>query len=370
MSREQVVELIERAIAACVFPAATVEVGNSDGATWRQAFGTLVYPSQDPGASDPIAPNADRDVPVTTDDTVFDLASLAKPLSTATIAVQQILASELALDDLVSTCFAEWRGADRERATVRDLLEHASGLPARLVDRPPSTRREFEHEICAIRLEYELRAKSIYSDLGFILLGFLLTDVRRAPLAEQFSAIWSELQPASGEFLGPPVALPASVAPTVPLDDDERKGRVLSGEVHDSYAAALGRTLAGHSGLFGNAAGVGRFARAMLRGARGEGAASGPFSSAGVRLATTKTDVPASSRALGWDTMLPTSSCGEHLSPAAFGHVGFTGTSLWIDPRIDRYFVLLTNRAYGNGPIDQMRAVRRGFHDALASIDG
>jgi CubicO group peptidase (beta-lactamase class C family) len=76
--------------------------------------------------------------------------------------------------------------------------------------------------------------------------------------------------------------------------------------------------------------------------------------------------VPGSSRALGWDTMLPTSSCGAHLSPAAFGHVGFTGTSLWIDPVLDRYFVLLTNRVCGGGTSDQMQAVRRRFHDLVA----
>jgi CubicO group peptidase (beta-lactamase class C family) len=82
----------------------------------------------------------------------------------------------------------------------------------------------------------------------------------------------------------------------------------------------------------------------------------------------TKSTVPGSSRALGWDTMLTTSSCGTWMSPAAFGHVGFTGTSLWIDPLRDRYFVLLTNRACGGGTLEQMRAVRRAFHDTLADL--
>ena len=78
-----------------------------------------------------------------------------------------------------------------------------------------------------------------------------------------------------------------------------------------------------------------------------------------------KTDVPGSSRALGWDTMLPTSSCGTRMSAAASGHVGFTGTSLWIDPARDRYFVLLTNRACRGGTLEDIRTVRRAFHDAL-----
>ena len=150
------------------------------------------------------------------------------------------------------------------------------------------------------------------------------------------------------------------------MDDDPRRGRVLVGEVHDNYAAALAG-VAGHAGLFGSAAAVGRFGRAVLRGARGQDGPS-PFSPALVATMTTKSTVPGSSRALGWDTMLPTSSCGTRMSPAAFGHVGFTGTSLWIDPLRDRYFVLLANRVRGGGTLDEMRTVRRAFHDALGDV--
>ena len=149
------------------------------------------------------------------------------------------------------------------------------------------------------------------------------------------------------------------------MPDDRRRGRALVGEVHDDYAAALGG-VAGHAGLFGTRAGVGAFARAVLRGARGGSAGPAPFAPAMVAAFATKTTVPGSSRALGWDTMLPTSSCGERMSRRAFGHVGFTGTSLWIDPERDRYYVLLTNRVCGGGSLDDMRTVRRAFHDALA----
>jgi CubicO group peptidase (beta-lactamase class C family) len=141
---------------------------------------------------------------------------------------------------------------------------------------------------------------------------------------------------------------------------------VLVGEVHDNYAAALGGA-AGHAGLFGTAAAVGAFARTVLRAARGADEQP-PFSAALVREFTARSRVPGSSRALGWDTMLPTSSCGTRMSPTAFGHVGFTGTSLWIDPARDRYFVLLSNRVFGDGTIDQMRDVRRAFHDAAADL--
>ena len=92
------------------------------------------------------------------------------------------------------------------------------------------------------------------------------------------------------------------------------------------------------------------------------------ISNALVPLFTARSAVPGSSRALAWDTMLPTSSCGTRMSAQAFGHVGYTGTSLWIDPQRDRYFVLLTNRVYGGGTIDDMRTVRRAFHDALGDL--
>ena len=117
-----------------------------------------------------------------------------------------------------------------------------------------------------------------------------------------------------------------------------------------------------------NAAAVSAFARVVLRAARGDEHMSPPFTPALVRLFVTKSRVPGSSRALAWDTMLPTSSCGTRMSPSAFGHAGYTGTSLWIDPDRDRYFALLTNRARGEGSLDDMKAVRRAFHDALADL--
>jgi len=255
----------------------------------------------------------------------------------------------LRLDEPVSSFFDEWRGLDRVTVAIRDLLEHASGLPARLVDPPGSGRREFEHDICSIDLEYEPRTRAIYSDLGFILLGFIVADRSGRPLDGQFA-------------LTPDAKRRA--APTIALDEDLRRGQLLVGEVHDNYAAALGG-VAGHAGLFGSAADVGRFAQTMLRAARGDTNQEPPFLPGLVRLFTTRSTVPGSSRALGWDTMLPTSSCGTRMTAAAFGHVGFTGTSLWIDPGRDRYFVLLTNRVCGGGTIDQMRDVRRAFHDAL-----
>ncbi len=266
----------------------------------------------------------------------------------------------LSLEARAGSFFPEWRGTDRAAVTVRDLLEHASGLPARLVDPPPGGPREFEHDICTMPLEYAPRSRSIYSDLGFILLGFI---VRLKPDTTDIGGV--RLQRDLTFTLDPDRRRVA--APTLPMDDDVRRGRLLRGEVHDNYAAALGG-VAGHAGLFGSAPGVGAFARTVLRAARGDEKLPPPFSPALVTLFTSRSSVPGSSRALGWDTMLPTSSCGTRMSSAAFGHVGFTGTSLWIDPPRDRYYVLLSNRACGGGTLDEMRTVRRAFHESVHDV--
>jgi CubicO group peptidase (beta-lactamase class C family) len=336
---ERAREVIRRGIDRKTFPAAVAEVGEAAGVQWRESFGTLSF---EPGAAN------------TAEDTLFDLASLTKPIATATTAIELAAASALALDQPLSQLLPEWQGDDRDQAVVRDLLEHSSGLAARLLEQAPEGRREFEHEICTMRLEYPPRAKSIYSDLGFILLAFIVEDTGRDSLAGQFDRVADRMQ-LDSSMLGfkPSSEVRRRAAPTWPLDEDRRRGRLLVGEVHDNYAAALGG-VAGHAGLFGTAEAVGRFARAMM--ARPEL----------IALMTTRSAVPGSSRGLGWDTMLPTSSCGSFLSPAAFGHVGFTGTSLWIDPSLDRYFVLLTNRACRGGTIEEMQTVRRAFHDAAA----
>jgi CubicO group peptidase (beta-lactamase class C family) len=353
MSSDAAERVIRDAIAARVFPAAAAEAGASAGPLWAVAEGALTF---DSGSQ------------ATELHTPFDLASLTKVIATTSVVMQLVAEQRLRLDERLATCFDEWRGADREMVTVRDLLEHASGLPARLVDPPPQGRREFEHEICAMPLEYTPRERSIYSDLGFILLGFVAADRGGESLAAQFDRMTSgtdttherityDLRPAARR----------KAAPTLPMDDDARRGRMLIGEVHDHYAVALGG-VAGHAGLFGTAPSVGAFARVVLRAARGDTGLAPPFSATAVAQFTARGTVGGSSRALGWDTMLPTSSCGTRMSASAFGHVGFTGTSLWIDPARDRYFVLLTNRACGGGTLDEMREVRRAFHDALGGF--
>ena len=155
--------IIERAIRRHAFPAAAIEVGRASSVLWRQSFGRLAY-----------APDA----PATTDATVFDLASLTKVIVTTTRAMHAVEAGRLRLDDCVADCLHDWRGSDRDAVTIADLLEHASGLTAYLpFFRDHRGRADFERAISTMPLEYAPRTRAIYSDLGFILLGFVVEDV-------------------------------------------------------------------------------------------------------------------------------------------------------------------------------------------------
>ncbi len=151
-----------------------------------------------------------------------------------------------------------------------------------------------------------------------------------------------------------------------PTEQDPWRGRLLVGEVHDENAWALGG-VAGHAGLFATARAVGQFSQAMLRQFRGDT----PLAQASTfRRFTTRSTVPHSTRALGWDTMKSSSSCGGRMSAAAIGHTGFTGTSLWIDPAVDLYAVLLTNRVCPSRDNQAILNVRPRFHDAVMEAMG
>ena len=329
--------IIERAITDRAFPAAVVETGTRERVVWRQAFGTLTY---------------EADAAPAREDTIFDLASITKVIATASISMRAVKEGRIALDDRVATRLPDWRGPDREQVTILDLLEHASGLTAYLpFFRDHRGRAEFERAICTMPLEYAPRSQSIYSDLGFILLAFILEDAYGRPFADVFTEL-SGLK-TGDPFFNPPRELRDRCAPT---ELDLWRGRLLQGEVHDENCYALGGA-AGHAGLFGTAEAVGDFARTVLN----------AFGDRTLERFVRKSTVPGSSRALGWDTMLPTSSCGTRMSPRAIGHTGFTGTSLWIDPERDLYVVMLTNRVHPSRENNQIQPVRRAFHDAVVS---
>ena len=341
--------VLERAIAETAFPAAVVEVGTAHQPMWQEAFGHLSFgPAAAPAS----------------EDTYFDLASLTKVLATTPLIMRLIERGGLGLDDPVAAHVPLWRDHHAGAAvTIHDLLAHCSGLPAHLpFFREYSGRREFERAICDVALAYEPRSASIYSDLGFMLLGFILEDV--APLPVQFETLMQQMGGIQDLQFNPPQAWRTKVAPS---REDEWRGRLLVGEVDDDNAWALGGA-AGHAGLFGTAQSVGECARHLLQVLDGR---QGAFKEQTLRTFITKrSDVPGSSRALGWDTMLPTSSCGTRMSSRAFGHVGFTGTSLWIDPDPAIYVVLLTNRVHPKADNNAIRQVRPALHDAVMAEFG
>jgi CubicO group peptidase (beta-lactamase class C family) len=338
--------VVRRAIADGVGSCAAVEVGSAAGAAWRFACGRL-----SPAAG---APDAGSD-------TIFDLASLTKVLGTTLLAMQLDDAGRCAESDPVSRWWPAWNGPGRDGTTLGDLLAHASGLPAHrclYADRRGAA--AFAEAICRMPLATRPRAEAVYSDLGFILLGVVLERIGGAGLARQVA-------PLLGGLTLEPLAYrpPAAWRPrTASTGYDASRLRELVGEVHDANTWAMDG-VAAHAGLFGTAAAVGDVGRAVLRALRGDAVDGLARADTVRRYATRRTDVPGTTRALGWDTMKPTSSCGRFMSPTAIGHTGFTGTSLWIDDAQDVYAVLLTNRVATGASADAMREVRRAFHDAL-----
>lgn len=342
-------DVVQRGHEDGAFPAAVVEVGTVEDTLWREPFGRFDY---------------DEESPPTTVGTVFELASLTKVIATTSVALRLAERGTINLDDAVKRWIPEWRGTDRDAVTLRALLTHSSGLTGWLpFFRDHRGRQEYQHAICSLPLEYPPDTQSIYSDLGFILLGFILEDAAGTPFETQVNDFLKPITPAPIMFT-PPLSMRSSIAPT---EFDPWRGRRLIGDVHDENGWALGG-VAGHTGLFGTAEAVGHFARAML-----DALATGDDRIAKketVRKFVTRVAQVPGSRALGWDTMLPTSSCGTKMSPTSFGHTGFTGTTLWIDPVRELYVVFLTNRVNPTRENNKIQKVRPALHDAVIDAFG
>ncbi len=293
--------------------------------------------------------------------TLYDLASLTKVVATATAAMALYDAGRLSLDAPVSRYLPRWHGGGRERVTVRELLTHRAGLPEGLelwrVARTPAAARR---AVLETPLVYPPGARSLYSDLGPDVLGFVIESITH----ERLDA-----------YLAHRVYGPLGMAHTRfrPRADDLRdvaRTEAPLGRVHDRAAAALGG-VAGHAGLFASADDLARFARMMLAGGRANGLRI--VSDSAIARFTTRT---AGTRALGWDTCAGGASCGQYMGPDAYGHTGYTGTSMWIDPEHDLAVIVLANWASGTaahaaGPIAILDDVRADIADlAVAAVAG
>ncbi len=276
--------------------------------------------------------------------TVYDLASLTKVIALTTVTMMAVDEGRIGLDDPVSKYLPDYGVPGKDLVTVRHLLTHSSGLPAhRPLWRDAPDRDGAIPLVLATPLDTVPGARMMYSDLGAITLTQIVQQVYGQRIDRLFhERIARPLKLSSTRFL-PPGSWLGRVAPT---ERDPWRGRLVRGEVHDENAAFLGG-VSGHAGLFGCARDLVTFGEWLLRQRDSLPTRPGEprISPAVVREFTRRQEVvPGSSRALGWDTPSPGSSAGSRLPPESFGHTGFTGTSIWIDPGRSLVVVLLSNR--------------------------
>ena len=318
---------------------------------------------------------------LTTVTTLYDIASLTKPLATTLAVMLLVQDGLLILDRPVSQYLPQLRGTQMGQATPLHLLAHSAGLPAckpyyrdcdarslskrsNIGDR--ETRQRIYNLIHREELAYPIGAGMIYSDLGFILLTELVEALSGESLAEFcLSRIFVPLGADDTFFISPtgPVCMtPQKERRYAATEDDSWRGKVLLGEVHDENAYILGG-VAGHAGLFSTAGDVRKVIREYMAAANGMG---NILHADLARLCITRQgQITSSTRALGWDTPSDTSTSGKYFSDQSFGHLGFTGTSIWVDPTKDLCVVLLTNRVHPSRDNNQITAFRPLLHDLI-----
>ncbi len=346
--------ILEKAIAARAFPGCSLAVTFGGELVAHKALGRFTY--------DPASPEV-------TTASLFDLASLTKILATTVMAMilyeRGLLDLEAPVTAIVPAFAGQFANNDDHRRgiTLRMLLAHSSGLPAyeKLFLRA-RTREDLLRAAFANPLAAGPGARADYSDIGFIVLGVVLERLADESL-DLFCQreIFGPLGMTHTTF-NPAPALKDSIPPTA--DDRTLRHRIIQGEVQDENASVLGG-VAGHAGLFSTAEDLAIFAHAMLNGGH-------PIlRSSTLELFSRREAAPAgTSRALGWDTPSAPSQSGKHFSPRSFGHLGYTGTSLWIDPEHQLSITLLTNRTWPDCQNQAIKQVRPAFHDAVVEALG
>lgn len=314
--------------------------------------------------------------------TCYDLASLTKVLATTTALLLLMQRGKLTLDDRIDRILIALQGSAAGAASIHQLLTHSSGLSGwrpyyeRLVSLEAgqsgfpgrtAAREAVLGYIAQEALVYERGSRSLYSDLGFMLLGWAVERLAGESL-DQFcnNQIYRPLEAQPLAYVPrESQAMPAASLEShaiAPTEDDPWRGRMLCGEVHDENAFALGG-VAGHAGLFGTARAVLAVAKAWMDGRRGK---TGLLHPDLVTLFTTRQQgIPNASWALGWDTPSAPSSSGTRFTPESFGHLGYTGTSLWIDPVKELEVVLLSNRVHPTRKNERIKTFRPLIHDLI-----
>ena len=338
-------DLLRNAIRARAFPAASAAVTHHGKLVCLKALGHFLY---------------ETDTPETTTTSIFDLASLTKVVATTSITMILYERGLLDLDTSVVSVVPEFKGDDprRKEITLRMLLAHSSGLPAyEKLFLKARDREELLSAAFRIPLKYDPGSIADYSDIGFIILGVALERLAQDAL-DHFcrQEIFGPLGMAHTTF-DPPLHWWSLIPPTA--DDKSFRERIIQGEVQDENASVM-EGVAGHAGLFATAEDLAIFAHTLLQGGR-------PIvRPETLALFTRRESSPAgTSRALGWDTPSAPSQSGKYFSDRSFGHLGYTGTSIWIDPQRQLSITLLTNRTWPDCKNEAIKQVRPAFHDAV-----
>ncbi len=350
-------DLLMDAIADSAFPGAAIAIGRTNVRVKSRGYGYLTYTS---------------DIPVT-DQTLFDLASLTKVIGTTTAIMKLYEEGKIHLDDPVQKYLPEFQGPGKERITLKHLLTHTGGLRPYLpfYRYGMTTPEKVLHFIYTDSLFYAPGSKMVYSDFDMILLGNIVERLTGKDLNTYLKeTFFKPLGMYDTGFLpiGKTRIDSTRIAPTE-VDTTFRK-RLVWGEVHDETAWILGG-IAGHAGLFSTARDLAIFAQMLLNGGTYNGRQF--LKPETIRLFTTPVDPEHHTRALGWDTKSPSgySSAGHYFGPRSFGHTGFTGTSIWIDPDQQLYVILLTNRVYPTRANRKHIAIRPAVADlAFQAIEG
>lgn len=344
---ETIDRVVQRGLDAGGYPGAAVVVGRRGATVWQKGFGHLGWTADSPA--------------VLPDQTIYDLASLTKVIGTTTAAMILFDEGKLVLDEKVTHYLPGFGGGEKDLVTVRELLEHRSGLPAgRDLWRHAHSPEEARQLVLDTPLEYHPGHGQVYSDLGADILGWVVEAAAGMPL-DRFLAdrVFTPLGMHDTGFR-PSDSLVYRIAPT---EVSPPRGYPVRGEVHDENAFALGG-VAGHAGLFGTASDLAVFAQMMLNGGTYDGVRIVGDST--VHLFTARA---AGDRALGWEVADGTHGAGNYLSGSAYGHTGFTGTSIWIDPDRQMFVILLTNRVHAaraKRPAKVIADVRADLADAAA----
>jgi CubicO group peptidase (beta-lactamase class C family) len=338
-------QLLEEAIAQRAFPGASVAITRGGKLVALKAFGRFTY--------------EESATPVTVE-SIFDVASVTKVVATTSMAMILYERGLLDLQSPLVGVVPEFAGADERRReiTFHMLLAHRSGLPGheKLYLRTHK-RDELIGEALRVPLRSSPGSRVEYSDIGFIALGLALERMAEESLdAFCKRELFGSLGMLRTTF-NPPSALKPHIPPTV--NDQAFRKRIIQGEVYDENASVMGG-VAPHAGLFSTASDVAEFAYAMLNGGT-------PITRPNILALFTRRETSPSgtSRALGWDTPSTPSQSGKYFSPSSFGHLGYTGTSLWIDPERQLSVTLLTNRTWPDCANQAIKEVRPRFHDAV-----